>query len=243
MNIETELRASAVDDESMSSCTLYVDDEEVATMDVNNGYAMVDYTFSEVGTAEVYAYCIDVSGNATSGSAITVTIVERSTEDDRAVGAVEAGTLIKLPCSGDTYADSPCRAVYYYDTEEGKRHAFPNEAVFFTWYDDFDDVTIVTQDLMSSLTLGANVTYHPGATMVKFVSVNTVYAVGEEGELRAIGSEETAEDIFGSDWNQQIDDISDAFFGNYDFGDDIDDEDDYDPDDVYDLVDDIEDIL
>ena len=40
--------------------------------------------------------------------------------------------------------------------------------------------------------LGRNVTYHPGTKMVKFITVNTVYAVGEDGKLRAIDTEATA---------------------------------------------------
>ena len=68
--------------------------------------------------------------------------------------------------------------------------------------------------------------------MVKFQSVHTVYAVARYGELRAIASEDVASDLYGSDWNQQIDDISDAFFGNYDFGETIESAEDYDVDDA-----------
>jgi len=68
------------------------------------------------------------------------------------------------------------------------------------------------------MTLGKNVTYHPGERMVKFLSWITVYVVSAGGELRAIPSEEVATDLYGSNWNTQIDDISDAFFSNYTFG-------------------------
>ena len=77
--------------------------------------------------------------------------------------------------------------------------------------------------------------------MVKFLSWNTVYTVSAGGELRAVPSEEVAIALYGDDWNQQIDDISDAFFSNYSFGDDLADENDYDADDAYGEVDDIDD--
>jgi len=63
--------------------------------------------------------------------------------------------------------------------------------------------------------------------MVKFISVNTVYAVTTNNTLRAIASEQVAKDLYGDDWNKQIDDIQDVFFGNYNFGEDIDGVNDY----------------
>ena len=135
---------------------------------------------------------------------------------------VEASTnsLIKLACSTQVLVNDPCQAVYFYGTD-GKRHAFPNEKVFFTWFENFDTVVTVSQSFMSTISLGKNVTYHPGTRMVKFQSVPTVYAVSAGGVLRAIASEEVASQLYGTDWNQQIDDISDAFIGNYSFGEKI----------------------
>ena len=135
-------------------------------------------------------------------------------------GEAAVSSLIKLACDEGTDANDPCKAVYYY-ADDGKRHAFPNEQVFFTWFDDFDSVVEVSREFMSSLTLGANVTYHPGTKMVKFVTVPTVYAVEAQGVLRAIASEDVAASMYGEDWNTKIDDISDAFFGNYTFGESI----------------------
>ncbi len=130
---------------------------------------------------------------------------------------VAPNALVKLACLGDTKADDPCRAVYFYGTD-GKRHAFTNEKVFFTWYENFDSVKVISNASMSSLPLGKNVTYHPGTKMVKFQSVPTVYAVSKGGVLRAIASESVVASLYGSDWNKKIDDISDAFFGNYKMG-------------------------
>lgn len=150
-----------------------------------------------------------------------------SPTEESVVAEADPGNLIKLPCEGETDLNDPCRAVYYYATDL-KRHAFPNEKVFFTWFDDFDSVMEVSADFLSSLSLGPNVTYHPGTRMVKFQSVPTVYAVEAGGVLRAIASEAVAEGLYSSDWNQQIDDVSDAFWGNYEFGETIDSVEDYD---------------
>ncbi len=151
---------------------------------------------------------------------------EIETETETEIPEALPGQLIKTYCSVASDETDPCRAVYFYSSD-GKRHAFPNEKIYFTWYENFDSVVEVSTDFMASLTLGKNVTYHPGTKMVKFLSVPTVYTVSKGGQLRAIASEEIAIDLYGTDWNKQIDDIPDAFYGNYSFGESIESADDY----------------
>lgn len=248
-DVAVTLSATYSDNVGVTSCSLYVNGSAAGSMTLSSGTASKSYTFTSATTYTAYVRCADVAGNNTVGTSTTITVSAASTtedtstdETDTAVDEAEEGNLLKMACPGGEDVNDPCRAVYYYGAD-GKRHAFPNEKVFFTWYEDFDDVIIVTDDFMASITLGRNVTYRPGATMVKFITVNTVYAVGEDGELRGIDSEDTAISIFGSDWNQQIHDISDAFYRNYSFGEDIDSTSDYDPDEAYDSVDSIDDIL
>lgn len=155
---------------------------------------------------------------STSSSSTTTTTTTSST----------TGTLIKTQCAANAAVDDPCTAVYYL-TSDGKRHAFPNDKVYFTWYDNFDDVTTVSATEMASYTLGANITYRPGVRMVKFLTSPIVYAVSRGGELRPIESEDAARELYGETWNTQIDDISDAFFGNYTIGSSINGLTDYNP--------------
>ncbi len=227
-------------------CTLYHGTTAVASMAGSGPTWTATVTTSTAGTYSMYATCVDLAGNSTTGASVTLTVTGTSTTttEETDVDSDEAvpGDLIKLACDAGADVNDPCKAVYYFGDDE-KRHAFPNEKVYFTWYTDFSDVVVVTDDFMASLMLGHNVTYHPGTKMVKFITVNTVYAVGEDGKLRAIDSEATAKSIYGSTWNKKIDDISDAFFGNYKFGDAIDSASDFDPDAVEASVDSIDDIL
>jgi len=137
-----------------------------------------------------------------------------------AMAATGPGSLIKLSCPNGAAADHPCKAVYYHGSD-GKRHAFPNGKTYFTWYADFAGVQTVTSSFMAGLPLGTNVPYRPGVKMVKFVTLDKVYAVGLGGELRWVTTEEVARTLYGQDWNAQIDDIADAFFLDYRFGADI----------------------
>lgn len=132
---------------------------------------------------------------------------------------VDMHSLVKLPDDGDrnTQEDS---AVYYVGAD-GRRHAFTNDKAFFTWYQDFSSVKTVTADKLASIPLGANVRYRPGAKMVKFTTDPKVYAVSLGGQLRWIKTEELAKALYGDAWNLKIDDLSDAFYVNYSFGDPI----------------------
>lgn len=129
------------------------------------------------------------------------------------------GTLIKLPDDGDpdTQTDS---AVYYYG-KDCKRHAFPNVRVFNSWYTNFENVHVISASEMADRPLGLNVTYKPGARLVKFQTLPKVYAVSRSGVLHWLTTETIASTLYGNSWNLQVDDIPDTFYENYSFGDDV----------------------
>lgn len=141
-------------------------------------------------------------------------------------GEIATRGLIKLACPTIANADHPCKAVYYVGVD-GKRHAFPHSRVFFTWYGNFDAVHAVTSERLGAYSLGPNVTYRPGAKLVKFTTDPKVYAVARGGLLRWVKTEALATAFYGATWNQKVDDIADAFYTNYTFGPDIASEGDY----------------
>lgn len=240
------LSVTASDSVGVASCSLYVNSSNVGSMTLSGTTASKSYTFASTGTYTVYATCVDASGNVGTGTSTSVTVsASSSTGSTGGSGStMEAnpGDLMKMACDDGADVNDPCKAVYFFGVD-AHRHAFPNEKVYFTWYENFDDVVIVSDDFMASVALGRNVTYHPGTRLVKFVTVNTVYAVDTDGKLRPIVSEEIAKSIWGSAWAKQVDDISDAFYGNYMFGTVIDSTSDFDPDAVEASVTSINDLL
>lgn len=132
---------------------------------------------------------------------------------------VNVHDLIKLQDDGnpDTQYDT---TVYYIGTD-GRRHAFPNNRVYFTWFSDYSRVRIIAPYDLSDIQLGANITYRPGTHLVKFMSNNKVYAVDTQRRLRWIRTAEIAQWMYGSSWMYGVDDISDAFYLDYQFGADI----------------------
>ncbi len=129
---------------------------------------------------------------------------------------LSAGDLIKIPDDGNAQNLSDT-AVYYY-AQNGKRYVFPNEKTYFTWFTDFSTVKTIPIDQMSLIPIGGNVTYHPGTRMVKFQTDVKTYMVTRGGVLRWVKTEDVAQGWFGANWNQHVDDISEAFFVNYTFG-------------------------
>lgn len=130
--------------------------------------------------------------------------------------SLQTGDLIKIPDDGNakTLSDT---AVYYY-ASNGKRYVFPNEKTYFTWYQDFSSVRIIPIDQMSLIPIGGNVTYHPGTRMIKFQTDVKTYMVTRGGVLRWVKTEDVARGWFGAQWNAFIDDVSEAFYENYTFG-------------------------
>ena len=206
------------DDESVESCDLYVDGSLSKTMTLKTDLAYATQKFTSTGTHELYARCTDNDDLKTSGSVVTVTVSSGSS-------AASPGDIIKIGCEGDVYVNDPCTAVYYYGND-GLRHAFPNEAAFKSWFTDFDDLVTVSSSAMANITLGRNVTFRPGTSLIKF-STNTVYAVSYGGILRPISTEAIAIALFGSDWAADITVVSDVFFANYRIGSDIESSNDY----------------
>jgi hypothetical protein len=116
--------------------------------------------------------------------------------------------------AGDLVTCSDYNSVYYLANDD-TRWVFPNEATYFTWYEDFDDVVEISCEELSLYSIGSVVTYQPGTRLVKIQSINKVYAVEPGGVLRWIGSESQANDLYSSDWAGRIDDVPDGFWSSY----------------------------
>ena len=137
-----------------------------------------------------------------------------------AAAAVLPGQRVKLVCPSGAAVTHVYKAVYYMGAD-GKRHAFSSDKVYFSWYADFSGIQSVTAQVLAALPLGTNVTYRPGTTLVKFESVNKVYAVARGGELRWMTTEALAQASFGAAWSSGVKDIPDVLFSNYRIGTDI----------------------
>jgi len=124
-------------------------------------------------------------------------------------------------CQSGSLIKAPSNPAVYYCGRDAKRYVFPNQLVFFSWFDDFSSVVTISAEELAMIPLGGNVTYRPGKRMIKIQSDPKTYAIARGGILRWVSSEAVAQALYGPNWNQFIDDVNVAFFLNYTIGDPI----------------------
>jgi hypothetical protein len=107
--------------------------------------------------------------------------------------------------------------VYWY-ANDGKRYVFPNAATYYTWFTGFENVQTISDSELFSIPLAGNVTYRPGAKLVKVTTDPKVYAVARGGMLRHVSSESLAIQLYGYNWASKVQDVPDEFFTNYTVG-------------------------
>ena len=119
--------------------------------------------------------------------------------------AAEAGDLIR----GTSFS-----TVYFYGYD-GARYIFPNEKTYDTWFNGFSGVQTLSDSAVAAIPVAGNVVYRPGSRWIKITTAAETYAVARDGMIHWIETEAVASGLAGSDWNQSIDDVPDAFFDNY----------------------------
>ena len=138
---------------------------------------------------------------------------------------VGAGLALSAPLQAQTFARTnslikgPGPTVYWL-AEDGKRYPFPNIRTFWSWFPSSKllEVQTLTISQLSELPLGKNITYRPGAKLIKTPTSPKVYAVSRYGILHWIKSEWMATQIYGTNWKTYLEDVPDEFFNDYTLG-------------------------
>ncbi len=146
------------------------------------------------------------------------------------IGSIAMSTIAKSEIQAGSVFKVKKQSTVYYLGEDGARYVFFNAKVFYSWFDNFDDVIEIESDELSEYDLGDNVSYKPGVLLVKTQNNRKVYTVSQGGVLHWLKNENVAKRLYGENWNLLIDDIPESFFFSYQIGDPIDDEDEYNPD-------------
>lgn len=123
--------------------------------------------------------------------------------------------FIDARLGGELIKASNSKAVYL--LKDDKRYVFPNQAIYKSYYENFDSVKEVTPEEMASYQLGGNIRYRPGS-LIKIPSIPKVYRVNEEGVLNWIKSESKAREMYGPTWASLVHDLADSYFVDYSIG-------------------------
>jgi hypothetical protein len=195
---------------------------QTKTETINSGVQTLVLTGRQVGgTYKYLIYTTDASGNQSAPIELLITIpsqgeIEVVPEIPSPVSLLP-GPEITLPFGfniGDLLKNSASTTVYIIG-KDNKRHVFPNEATFFTWFADFSKIKVVSNDILSQIPLDSNVTVRPGTKLVKIQTDSRVYAVEPGAILRPIKSEAIASALYGWNWKARILDVPDVFFVDY----------------------------
>lgn len=130
--------------------------------------------------------------------------------------ALNAAQAASIPYNSAVRGTSSS-AVYWF-ANDGKRYVFPNASVYFSWFPNFNNVRMISNSEINSFPIGGNVTYRPGANLVKIATDAKVYAVSRGGVLRHVTTPYIASQLFGYNWGSKIMDIPDTYFTNYTVG-------------------------
>jgi len=110
--------------------------------------------------------------------------------------------------------------VYIVNETGDGRYTFPYEEVYLSWYDNFNTVELVTDEVIAALIVGGVITMPPGS-LVKVTTSPRVYAVDENAVIHWIEDQATAQRLFGVNWATKVHDIPNVFFSSYTLGDSL----------------------
>jgi len=227
VNAHTVFSVKPTGESMFTYCWLYIDGaadgQMFAVEGLKDGVGR-DHVFTTTGTHSMYARCLDRDGNYANGSAQNVVVTSRPVVlfDNLPPApvihtSVPAGTIVIAACGAHAGAGDSCHTVYYVGND-GKKHSFPSESVYFTWFSSYANMVTVTKSTLASIPTGGAVTYRPGTVLVKFPNSTTVYAVADGQVLRPIMNEAAAKAIYGSKWNGYVVTISESYKSNYTIG-------------------------
>lgn len=165
-------------------------------------------------TAGTSTYTVTAQGTVLSD---TVSVVFTAVGEPTTPGEGETPTALSV---GDLIKSPLSTSVYYYGSDN-KRHLFPNEKTYKSWYTDWSGIKSVTASQLQGIALGHNVTVRPGTVLLKIETDPKVYAVEPGGLLRWVPTEERALTLYGEAWAARIIDVPLVFWVDYSFGSDI----------------------
>jgi hypothetical protein len=136
--------------------------------------------------------------------------------------AILGGVLLTSPvlARGRLVKTANDPSTYYIDGNS-TRHLFPTENTYYSWYDDFSEVEIISWDEIVKSVLGENIKVRSGKGVISFETDNRFYAVEPGGILREFDDYQIIEDIYGEDWSNRVITIVDGFYNDYTIGEKI----------------------
>lgn len=112
--------------------------------------------------------------------------------------------------NGTLFKSSSHTSVYYY--ENNTRRPFVNSAVFYTWFNNFNDVKNLTVAQVEAIKLGQPMPIKVGTKLLKFPINPKVYEVIDGNRIKHIPDEATAITKFGKNWAKNVIELPEIYY-------------------------------
>ncbi len=191
--------------------------------DGDKGYFVWSSNDSPTGGPATMPYTFTIVGFTSGSGGMSIPESAYEQQQPPETGEPTPTPVLNLPegiAVGDVIKTDDSSTLYLV-TSEGKRRPFPNVIVWNSYYTNFSKVKTVSQDIMSQIPLGSNVTLRAGTWLIKTPTDSKVYAVEPGGVVRWLETQEIAQTLYGQDWAQKVVDLPDVFFSDYVVGESI----------------------
>ena len=109
----------------------------------------------------------------------------------------------------------------YWVGNDGKRYLFPNVNVLNSWFPDIasrPEVQLVSEAQLDVLPLGGNVVYRSGSRLLRMGHDTKIHAIANRGIIRWVSSDAVATAIYGVNWRDRVETVSEEYVPNYVIG-------------------------
>lgn len=174
---------------------------------------------------KVYTYKLraqDVNGNLSAAVSYNLTILSTgestASQPEFLPAPIIPGSALPMNVNvGDLVKSASSPSVFYIG-QDNRKHNFPSELLYKTWYESFRTVKIISDTDLNMIETGKDVYYREGTYIMKKPSDPKCYAVEPGGVLRWIENETIAENLYGRRWIDRIIDLKDEMFNQYTLG-------------------------
>ncbi len=132
-------------------------------------------------------------------------------------GNIYEATITDIAAAGGTRAVKAAGSPIVYLLEGNMRRTIPSEAVYFSYFSNWNKVETVSASTLNAYTLNGKAGFSVG-TRVKFAEDAKVYVVGADHKLHWLASQSVAYDIYGDTWNKGIVNVTWSDLIDYGYG-------------------------
>lgn len=176
---------------------------------VNKGVQALNLAGRNIGGTYQYSIrALDSSGNYSPQLIYIVTIpsIGEIIIDQPLYLPAPFEPQVELPANinvGDVLKSTDSSALYYIGAD-GKKHLFPTENEYRSWYSDYSNVKTASTKDLNSILEGGNVYIRPGTYLIKASNSPKVYEVLPGAVLNWVTSERIAKELYGTKWQSRL---------------------------------------